>query len=128
MLFRSHQRKSSQLSRLQKMGVTLCADDFSSGQSSPLLLRQGLWSAIKLERGFIAKLLTHDYIRVFVKTRIQVAKAAGISVCATGVETREELDLLLGFGIDSLQGHFIAPPMTLEELRTYLAPENHTHQ
>ena len=39
---------------------------------------------------------------------------------AEGVETREQLDLLRGFGCDQVQGFLISKPLPLPELVQYL--------
>ena len=49
--------------------------------------------------------------QLVIKKIIRVAKAQGVDVYATGVESKMELDLLKKLGVKGAQGHFFAEPL-----------------
>lgn len=49
-----------------------------------------------------------------------MAHSLGLSVIAEGVGTEETLKFLRGASYDEAQGYFIAMPMPIEELETFL--------
>ena len=50
-----------------------------------------------------------------------IALASGLKVTAEGVEDAAALSALIGMGCDLAQGYFIAHPVPLNELLTFLA-------
>jgi EAL domain-containing protein (putative c-di-GMP-specific phosphodiesterase class I) len=61
--------------------------------------------------------------RKLVHAMINLAHNLNLEVVAEGVETREQLDLLRGFGCDQVQGFLISKPLPLVELVEYLTFE-----
>jgi EAL domain-containing protein (putative c-di-GMP-specific phosphodiesterase class I) len=101
---------------LKSYGVGVVMDDFGSGYSSLGLLADLPISGFKCDRLFI-KGLSHDPRRQALLRRIAgLAGDLGIPVTAEGVETQEELDIVLDSGIDSVQGFFYARPMPAHEI------------
>jgi EAL domain-containing protein (putative c-di-GMP-specific phosphodiesterase class I) len=101
---------------LRRVGVGVVMDDFGSGYSSLGLLADLPISGFKCDRLFIRG-LTHDPRRQALLRRIaELAGDLGIPVTAEGVETKEELDIVLDSGIDSVQGYFYARPMPANEI------------
>ncbi len=45
----------------------------------------------------------------------------GVDVIAEGVETREQLEVIMGLGCELVQGHLFAPPLPAEAARALLA-------
>lgn len=110
------QRKHSQLASLRKAGVLVCADDFGSGQSSSAHLRERLWNLVKIDCKGIRDIHVDQYMRTFVKTRVRIAHAAGVKVCAEGVENEEQRALLAAFECDFIQGYLMDYPVSAETI------------
>jgi EAL domain-containing protein (putative c-di-GMP-specific phosphodiesterase class I) len=51
---------------------------------------------------------------------IALAHAAGMTVVAEGVETREQLFLLREIGADEIQGYFFSRPLPVSECEPFL--------
>ena len=47
---------------------------------------------------------------MFVKNVIEFAQMNGIKTIAEGVETKEELDAVISYGVDLIQGFYTARP------------------
>ncbi|MDP4983987.1 EAL domain-containing protein [Pseudoalteromonas tunicata] len=67
--------------------------------------------AIKLDINLIHQLEQSLNKQLVIKKIIRVAKAQGVDVYATGVESKMELDLLKKLGVKGAQGHFFAEPL-----------------
>ena len=107
-----YHRKNSQIAKLREAGVLICADDFGAGQSSSSHLREKLWDLVKIDCKGVREMHLDHYTRTFVKTRINIAHAAGVKVCAEGVESEEQRALLAAFGCDYIQGYLMDYPVT----------------
>jgi EAL domain-containing protein (putative c-di-GMP-specific phosphodiesterase class I) len=113
------------LTRFRLKGMGLALDDFGTGYSSLLQLRQLPYTELKVDRCFIADLVTAPESRLIVKSVIDLAHGLGLAATAEGVETREALDLLIALGCDRAQGFFIAEPMKGTELVPWMMKSLH---
>lgn len=108
------------LTRLRLKGFRLMMDDFGIGYSSLHALRQLPFSAIKLDRSFIADIDTPDSFAI-VKSVIDLAHEMGLETVAEGVETEDAAQLLTRLGVTSLQGYLFSRPLPYPEISAWLA-------
>ena len=102
------------LGELRELGVGFAIDDFGTGYSSLSYLRSFPVDELKIDRSFIDT-ITHDPAAVpLVATIVQLARSLSLTTVAEGVETQEQLDLLLKLGCDRVQGFFFARPAPVE--------------
>jgi diguanylate cyclase (GGDEF)-like protein/PAS domain S-box-containing protein len=94
---------------LAARGVCLAVDDFGTGYSSFAYLRDLPVHEVKLDRSFVVRLDDQRTERV-VAGMIRLAHELGLKVVAEGVETRRQLDILLGLDCDAAQGFYFAVP------------------
>lgn len=97
--------------RLGEMGIGFSLDDFGSGYSNFLRLRSAPFSAVKLDRQFVAGMLDNIYDKEMLRTVIQFCRTVDIQTIAEGVETPQQLEALRQLGCDAWQGFLCAPPM-----------------
>ena len=105
----------------KRLGVTFAIDDFGTGYSSMLHLKELPIDTIKIARPFVSGMLSDSSDMVIVQAIVALGSAFDIKVTAQGVETIEQIMLLLDIGCDELQGFAIARPLTASELRTFIA-------
>ena len=100
------------LKQLRSLGVEIALDDFGTGYSSFSHLRQLPLNKLKIDKSFIADMVTD--IRAFnlVKTIISLAQSLGMAVVAEGVEDQAQQTQLQRLGCEFGQGYFLARPMT----------------
>jgi EAL domain-containing protein (putative c-di-GMP-specific phosphodiesterase class I) len=55
------------------------------------------------------------------RTIVGLARRLGLDVIAEGVETHEQLDVILALGCELVQGHRFAPALAAEAVRALLA-------
>ena len=111
------------LTRLHEMGVRIVIDDFGTGYSSLSYLRRLPVDELKIDRSFIATLLTGSD-DVIVRSTIDLAHNLGLRVVAEGVESDEVQARLLALGCDAAQGTFIRAPAPAAEVRAWLGTKN----
>lgn len=105
---------------LHHMGVGISIDDFGTGHSSLVRLRQLPVTEIKLDRSFVSKLQASDEDMVIVKTVIELAKSLGHRTVAEGVETEEVAEILRTLGCEHVQGYLYARPMPVDEFIAFI--------
>ncbi len=101
---------------LKQLGVDLSLDDFGTGHSSMDYLRFLPVDELKIERRFIAGLLTERHNWAIVSAITQLAHDLDLRVVAEGVETAEQADRLREMGCDIGQGYFFGAPMPARDV------------
>ena len=103
--------------RLQEQGFQIAMDDYGTGNSTLKLLHQIPFDILKLDRYFVSRIGAKKS-ETILKSTINLAKNLGMKVVAEGVETREQMEFLLGHGCRLGQGYYFSRPL---EKETYFA-------
>ncbi len=106
------------LAGLRALGVRLSLDDFGTGHSTLTLLHDCPVDEIKLDRSFTQA--TVDGRIAAAAAVIRLAEALGLQAVAEGVETVEQVELLLDLGYVAAQGYYFARPMPADQFVTLL--------
>lgn len=101
---------SKKMRSLQKLGFEFAIDDFGSGFSSYSYLKHMPVEYVKIEGEFVERIAGDEVDRAMVKSMVDIAKACGKKVVAEYVCDQKTLDILREYGIDYVQGFFIAMP------------------
>jgi diguanylate cyclase (GGDEF)-like protein len=109
------------LERLDELGVQICVDDYGTGYSSLAYLRKLPVRELKIDRGFVANVLTDEHDEVIVRSTIELGRHLGLRVVAEGIETDAVATRLRHLGCELGQGIGFAAPMPLTELDRWLA-------
>jgi diguanylate cyclase (GGDEF)-like protein len=108
------------LSRLRQLGVGIALDDFGTGYSSLTHLSQLLFDRIKIDKSFVAEIITRSECQAIVSAVIALGKNLGVAITAEGVETQDQLDVLRGAGCVEVQGYFFSRPIPGTEIAARL--------
>lgn len=111
------------LNELTAIGLKLSIDDFGAGYSSLSYLKKLPASEIKLDRTLLQDIESSDSARMIVETAISMGQGLGYRVVAEGIETEKSAHLLESLGAEMLQGYWICPPKSLEDLKAWLDVE-----
>ncbi|MDZ7829666.1 MAG: EAL domain-containing protein [Halofilum sp. (in: g-proteobacteria)] len=109
-----------QIRALHNLGVRLSLDDFGTGYSSLLYLQRYPFDEIKIDQGFVFRLLDDAYSRNIVETVMGLARALDAEVIAEGIESTEVRDVLLAMGCRHGQGYYYSMPLAAEDFRWLL--------
>jgi diguanylate cyclase (GGDEF)-like protein/PAS domain S-box-containing protein len=112
-------RSKAILQELKALGVTIALDDFGTGYSSLSYLKGFPLDTLKIDRTFIAELMTSEANASIVRATISLAKGLALKTVAEGVETREQAEFLVKQGCDVLQGFLFARPMKPEAFLSF---------
>jgi diguanylate cyclase (GGDEF)-like protein/PAS domain S-box-containing protein len=99
-----------QLERIREMGVGLGIDDFGTGYSSLTYLKRLPVSFVKIDRSFVAGLVTDPSDREIVTAVIRLGQALGLTTIAEGVEEIAQFEMLRALGCDQAQGYLLGRP------------------
>lgn len=102
-------------------GIHLAIDDFGTGFSSLAQLKMLPVQELKIDKSLILRLDQDNDDQKIVRSTIEMAHYLGLKVVAEGVENLGSLRLLQDMGCDSVQGYYVARPMTAAALQLWLA-------
>jgi diguanylate cyclase (GGDEF)-like protein len=102
-------------------GIRIALDDFGTGYSSLSYLTRFAMSSLKIDRSFVANVLSDQASAAIVRAIVDMAHTLGFTVVAEGVETEGQVAFLRGLSCDQAQGYFFARPMPAAELAAILA-------
>lgn len=112
---------AARLGHLRAAGVRVAVDDFGTGFASMAWLTSLPLDTLKIDRGLVAGLATGLRDRIVVQAMIGLAHNLGLKVVVEGVETKEQLALLRGWGCDLYQGFLGAAALDEQELAALVA-------
>lgn len=102
------------LRQLSDIGVGLSVDDFGTGFSSLVNLRNLPVDELKIDRSFVMDMMVQHNDDVIVRSTIDLGHNLGLEVVAEGVENQEIIDRLAELGCDAAQGFHISRPLPPE--------------
>jgi diguanylate cyclase len=114
-------RARATVARLHEMGIRVALDDYGTGRSSVVLLRQLPVDQLKLDGGLVGAVVADGRARAIVRHTVLMAHALHIQVVAKGVEDAATLEMVDQLGCDHAQGFLLAPPMPGGDLTGWLA-------
>jgi diguanylate cyclase (GGDEF)-like protein len=116
----------ARLAQLQRLGIKTSLDDFGTGYSSLSYLKTLPIDKVKIDRSFIVDVGSDPVDRAIVQGVIAMAHDLDLVVVVEGVETREQVDVLLAMGADHFQGFYFARPLPLAQLApAFTRPARH---
>jgi len=110
----------SKLLELRAMGVRVSLDDFGTGYSSLSSLRALGADELKLDRSFLRDLTAGSASEAFFRAVVDIGHGLGLTVLAEGVETADQMRLVVDCGVDDVQGYLLGRPLPGPEMRALL--------
>lgn len=108
------------INELHASGITFSIDDFGTGHSSLVKLKQLPLSELKIDKSFVLEITGNENDAAIAMASIQMAHALGLEVVAEGIENQESWEMLHIMGCDYGQGFWMAKPMPIKELLDWL--------
>ena len=104
--------------RMKKFGLSI--DDFGTGHSSMVQLKNVPFTELKIDQSFVHGACENKSSRSIIESSIDLARKLKMNIVVEGVETEAELDLVKGLGCDQVQGYFVAKPMHGNDLEKFM--------
>ena len=102
---------------LKLLGIRIWLDDFGTGFAGLSWLRLIDFDTVKIDRSFL-----HDCAiprgKAMLQDIIGLVRNRGHKILVEGVETDQQMALMLEFGIDQVQGFHVGRPASAESFRT----------
>jgi EAL domain-containing protein (putative c-di-GMP-specific phosphodiesterase class I) len=108
------------LTQLSGLGVGLALDDFGTAFSSLSYLRRFPFDLLKLDISFIAEVLTSTRTLLLVEEICHLAHSMDVRCIAEGIESREQLEVLLSVGCEFGQGYFFSKSLPAQDCERLL--------
>ncbi|WP_368541705.1 sensor domain-containing phosphodiesterase [Enterobacter soli] len=105
------------IQQLRDYGFRIAIDDFGTGYANYERLKRLEADIIKIDGCFVKDICTDSMDAMIVQSICNLAKTKSLCVVAEFVETPEQRDMLLRFGVDYLQGYLLGKPTPLGELQ-----------
>jgi diguanylate cyclase (GGDEF)-like protein/PAS domain S-box-containing protein len=116
------------LHQLERLGVKISLDDFGTAYSSLSYLHSFPFNKVKIDQSFLRGLVDDTRKVTLLRGMTRLSAQLGLHVVVEGVETEEQLELLIGDdSIDEVQGYLLGRPMPASDIHkllqtTYVAP------
>jgi EAL domain-containing protein (putative c-di-GMP-specific phosphodiesterase class I) len=111
------------IDQIRDEGLEVSIDDYGTGYSSLAYLRDLPVQELKIDRSFVADLLSEPRDRMIVRTTTELAKGLGLRTVAEGVEDAATAAELRDIGVDVLQGFHFARPMPADDIPGWFAQQ-----
>lgn len=110
----------SNLIRLNQAGINLAIDDFGSGYSSFVDLKNFPFSELKIDKSIIDDIGVNNDNDAIILAIIALGKELGLEIVAEGVETKTQFDFLKKNNCHKIQGFYLGKPLSVSEVENIL--------
>lgn len=118
------QRANEALLRLKALGVKIALDDFGTGYSSLSYVRSLPLDRLKMDRSFIDGIVEDNAARSIVRVVIDLCRNLELECIIEGVETEDQLRIVVDMGCTRVQGYFFSKPLAQGDAEKYLKAES----
>ena len=117
MLLGGDDRPANVLQTIAALGISIALDDFGTGYSNLAYLQRYPIDTLKIDKTFIQ---SGDDERPLADLIVSLCRTLGMAVVAEGVETQEQLDWVIGRGIEQYQGYLFSKPLPPDGIQSLL--------
>jgi PAS domain S-box-containing protein/diguanylate cyclase (GGDEF)-like protein len=109
---------------LRDAGVRISVDGFGVGYAALSYVPDTVFDKLKISRAVVRDLGDPDDRIQVVRAAARLGASLGMTTCAVGVETQEQLAILVSEGCTQAQGRVFGPPLTAREVPGFIARIN----
>jgi len=118
-------RATDVLNKIKELGVSIALDDFGTGYSSLSLLRELPIDILKIDKSFIRALDQNVHDLMITQAIIGLGKNLSLAVIAEGVETQQQMRILLDHHCHLQQGFYFSRPVPFESLVKFMSDKKY---
>lgn len=108
--------QENMMKKLHEAGFTFSLDDFGTGYSNIVRLVSNIFQNIKFDKSMLWDESAQDILLSLTK----IVREMGLNVVQEGVETKEQLDLVIEAGANLIQGYYFSKPIPIEEFTEFV--------
>src|SRR5690554_1667439 len=112
------------LNLIRKNGISIHLDNFGTGYSSMLYLKDLPIDGISINKEFIKGLNNDHYSKNIVSQIIKLAESLNLKIIAEGVEDQKQNQFLKEKGCNLIQGYLISKALPKEEAIKFMMEYN----
>lgn len=112
------------LKKLKDLGIQISLDDFGTGYSSLSYLKKFPIDQVKIDRSFVADILSDSDDAAIVKAIIIMAKSLNLDIVAEGVDAKQKLEFLRDLNCDIFQGYYLSKPLNAAQVESILREQD----
>ncbi|WP_042272997.1 bifunctional diguanylate cyclase/phosphodiesterase [[Clostridium] dakarense] len=116
----SYTRVVDIMSRLSTKGIRFAVDDFGTGFSSLSYILNLPIDIIKIDKSFIDDIINSKKNKDLVELIVTMSEKLGMEIIIEGVESKEQLEILLDLGCNNIQGYYFSKPIHSDKINTLL--------
>lgn len=125
LVIRDVERTFLELERLRSIGIQILMDDFGVGYSSLSYFERFSFDKVKIDKSFVDGIASSKTSKAVVRAVTGLGQELGIDVVAEGVETDEQVRLLVELGCTHLQGFLFSKPLSASMVRDAAGDARH---
>jgi diguanylate cyclase (GGDEF)-like protein len=114
-VFRNLDKNVEVLNQARSAGMRVALDDFGTGYSSLAMLDALPLDKLKIDRTLITNARHSERSVKILSAAISLAQQLDLIACVEGVESAEELNVLMPMGAEQVQGYWIGRPYLVSE-------------
>ena len=99
-----------------RAGIRLCLDDFGSGYANLNTVMRLPFSTIKLDRSLLFDICSDGKRALFYQSIVDTFLKMNYHIVSEGVETKEEMEIISGWGVDMIQGYYFSAPLPPKDI------------
>jgi len=111
----------SSMNKLNGIGIQFELDDFGTGYSSLQYLKRLPLEQLKIDQSFVREIEFNKNDQQIVRTIISMTQNLDLKVIAEGVETENQMQILLDGRCHRFQGYFFGKPLPVAEFEASIA-------
>ncbi len=104
------------IARMAEVGSRVSLDDFGTGLSSLVHLKELDVHRIKIDGRFVRDVLSNERSQALIRALVQIANAIGLQTVAEFVESEAIATRVRQLGVDCAQGYYYGRPVPLADL------------
>lgn len=112
------------IDKFKSIGYCFSLDDFGTGYSNLVKIFQIEFKTIKIDKSILWDSFTNQASYAFLNTMFSIINNIGYNTIQEGVETKEQLDLVVKLGGDLIQGYYFSRPLDEDVFVDYLSRHN----
>ena len=109
--------------KLRRLGFTFSLDDFGTGYSNLIQVISNAFKNIKQDKGLLWDTKNPNSHKFLVES-INMIRKFRLDVIQEGVETKEQLELVLNAGANKIQGYYFSKPLDAPSFLDFIRSRN----